>query len=267
MKAVDLLIHSLRQVFGNLGGVLKVTGLLYALQVAVMFLLSPGMMMGGGFAMGGDGMGGGMVLAGFAAAIASVVIGLWMAVAWHRYILKSELNGSPLPPFQGDRVLAYFGYSLLVGLIVVPVVLVLMVLIFPILVPEMRTLDPVRIMERSFQLKVALVMSAFYIPLGALLFRLSSVLPAAAIGVPLGIGQAWEKTAGSTGTMIVLAFLVAAGLFIFDLPVSLGLVQGYWPVMIWLVASNWVKWVVGVSILTTIYGHYVEGRPLVTQAG
>jgi hypothetical protein len=267
MKAVDLMTHSLRQVSGNLGGVLKVTGLLYALQVAVMFLVSPQFMLAGGFAKSGDEVGGGMVLAGFLAAIASIVIGLWMAVAWHRYILKSELNGSPLPPFRGDRVLAYFGYSLLVGLIVVPVVLLLMFVLFPLLMPDMRTVDPASMMDGSFQLKIALIMSLVYIPLGALLFRLSSVLPAAAIGVPLGIGQSWEKTAGSTGTMIVLAFLVAAGVIVIDLPVTLGLLQGYWPVMIWLLASNWVKWVVGVSVLTTIYGHYVEGRPLITQAG
>jgi hypothetical protein len=181
--------------------------------------------------------------------------------------LQSELNGSPLPPFRGDRILAYFGYSLLVGLIVVPVVIVMMFLFFPLFMPDMRSVDPATLMDGSFQLKAGLIMSLFYIPLGALLFRLSNVLPAAAIGVPLGIGQSWEKTAGSTGTMIVLAFLVAAGVFIIDLPVTLGLLQGYWPVMIWLLASNWVKWIVGISLLTTIYGHYVEGRPLITQAG
>jgi len=32
--------------------------------------------------------------------------------------------------------------------------------------------------------------------------------------------------------------------------------------LLWTLATGWVIMVVGVSILTTIYGHYVEGRAL-----
>jgi hypothetical protein len=260
MKAFDLLTHAVRQVFGNLGGVIRVTGLLYALQVAVMLILAPTMMLGIRTM-------GGMALSGFVAMIVSIILSLWMAVAWHRYILKSELNDSPLPAFRGDRMLSYFGFSLLVGLIIVPVALILMLVVFPLLLPDMSQLDPRTMGSAGFQLRIALISLAIYVPIGALLFRLSNVLPSAAIGGELGIGQAWQKTDGSTGTMFALAILVALGVFVIDLPVTLGLIQGYWPVIIWLTVSNWVKWIVGISLLTTVYGHYVEGRPLVTQAG
>ena len=32
--------------------------------------------------------------------------------------------------------------------------------------------------------------------------------------------------------------------------------------VLWTLATGWVKMIVGVSILTTLYGHYIEGRAI-----
>jgi hypothetical protein len=42
---------------------------------------------------------------------------------------------------------------------------------------------------------------------------------------------------------------------------SINLVSGIW--LLWDVAFYWITTMLGISILTTIYGHVVEGRALV----
>ena len=258
MKAIEILIHSIRQVLGNLGVALQISAVLFLIQIGLIFALGvSGVILGGqdprtlppAFAW-----------AMFAALIVNIVTALWIAVAWHRFVLNNERPTGLLPTFRGDRIASYFGHSILVALVIMPVLLIIVILIMPLLYQFiMRAPEP-----KMWQ--ITLGMLVIYLPLAALLTRLSVILPAAALGTPMRLGEAWGKTSGTMLTMGILAVLVIGGGLLIDLPATLLFPTGSYLQMIWLILTYWIKVMVGLSILTTIYGHYVEGRPLVTQA-
>ncbi len=90
------------------------------------------------------------------------------------------------------------------------------------------------------------------------------MLPGAALepGVPVFSG--WEATRGATVTIlgvVALSVLFAVilefiGAQLFTNPTSI-------PALVYDLVKQWIVAMVGVSILTTLYGHYVEQRPLV----
>jgi hypothetical protein len=92
--------------------------------------------------------------------------------------------------------------------------------------------------------------------------RLSVSLPSVAVGEPMGSVEAWTKTndvwemiLGISIIVIVLNFAattIVTTLFS-GIPVVFGVLS---------IAVQWVSMMVGISILTTIYGHVIEGRSL-----
>ena len=62
---------------------------------------------------------------------------------------------------------------------------------------------------------------------------------------------------------MLLAIASAIGFFIINLPVLFWFPVGSLIASAWSFVSQWIVIMVGVSILTTLYGHYVEERPLV----
>ena len=95
-------------------------------------------------------------------------------------------------------------------------------------------------------------------------YRLAPMFPSAAIGQSVGVSQAWAATSGASGTIIVLAVVSAIASVVIDLPAELlaRLPVGMWLGFIWVGITGWVKLMVGVSILTTLYGVYVEKRTI-----
>jgi hypothetical protein len=94
------------------------------------------------------------------------------------------------------------------------------------------------------------------------LLRISPMLPSAAVGPRMGWRAAWDATKGATGTFFLLGLISGALAFGLNLipqtlsptalPVAL-LIGGL---------INAVVSMLGASILTTIYGVYVEKRRL-----
>ena len=251
MKGLEIFVHSVRQVFGNLGPALRISAVLYLVQVAGMVLL-------GGFDPSGAmfGMQTGQVdwPSLFATLALALVTGLWIAVAWHRYVLRVEQPGAAVPPFHGDRILSYLGNSLLIVLILIPVSIVLGLIVGLLASPFVSSAEP--------SLAVALVFGLLvYVPVVIIGYRLSVVLPASALGEPLGLGGAWAATQGEAGTILALALVSLVSAFVIDLPATYLL--GGIAAQLWTVATQWVVLMVGISILTTLYGHFVEKRPLV----
>jgi hypothetical protein len=95
-------------------------------------------------------------------------------------------------------------------------------------------------------------------------YRLAPLLPGAAIGKPVNVGEAWASTSGATGTILVLAVVSAIAAVVIDLPTELlqHLPAGTILVLIWVHITAWIKLMVGISILTTLYGVYVEKRDI-----
>jgi hypothetical protein len=94
-------------------------------------------------------------------------------------------------------------------------------------------------------------------------FRLSAILPAAALGTPIRWGKAWRVTKGHTWSFIAVALVVvvgAGGLEVFVAPMF---AKNLFLISLWKIVYGWVDLMVNVSILATIYGHDVEKRPLI----
>jgi hypothetical protein len=226
-------------VFGNLSAAIWVFGLLYIPIAAIDLIPSPVDRWRDGVWL--------LILAYLAALVVSYLLFFWSAVAWHRYILLGERTHALIPPFRRDRWAAYLRAVLRLGLIFVVMLLVTLFIIL-IVAP---LLSPATIELATYSLVfVVLVVSS----------RLAPVLPASAVGRDLSIREAWRDTRGATGAIAVATILFMIVATVLD---RIGVLLLAPPLdTVWLTITDWIATVVGIAILTTIYGHYVEGRPI-----
>jgi hypothetical protein len=253
VKGWELFLHSVKQVFGNMGAAVRISGLLFLVQAVATVFLGRSAMTGGpdGMANGPAAPSGALLLM----LIVTLVTSLWIAVAWHRYILRVEEPGSIIPPFYGQRLLAYLGYSLLIGIIVV-IPAALLGAFAGLILSAFHALGGGAMMVGTL-LWLILVL----VPIILLSLRLSPALPAAALGEPMGIKGAWAATEGAWPDLLVLAVIAGVASILIDLPALIGMGSGAF-VVLWSLLAAWVKMMVGASVLTTVYGHYVEKRQL-----
>jgi len=178
-------------------------------------------------------------------AVATLLV-LWVLVAWHRFILLEEAPTRFLPPFHFDRMLAYLGYVLLVSLLVV--------------LPSLALVTPL-IMMSQIGVLAFVGMGVVYVCAGIVFFRLSVILPASAIDRPLSLSQAWQATSGSFFGFLILLIVSV----VFQTAIN-WLVEAFSFIpMLHFALSVLVSALLGlinVSILTTLYGVFVEKREL-----
>ena len=101
-------------------------------------------------------------------------------------------------------------------------------------------------------------------------YRLGIILPAGSIGKPMTLSDAWTKTKGHSGTVVSLGILTFAASLLLQLPTFIDVSAAETPeagianpvTQIYTLVVGWVFTLIGVGILTTLYGHLVEGRPL-----
>lgn len=256
MKGWHIFTHSVRLVLNNLDAAFRVSLVLYCVTVAyhIAVFLNPPQMMDMPM---GDGMGETMRLpmvnpgtAGLLGILGllTVVAGLWIAVAWHRYVLLSEYPRGWLPRFDGGRMLGYLGRSLLIAILIGLAILVLMMPLgfLAIALPGLAALYPV-----------------LAVGVGSILFfRLGVILPAGAVDRKMTLGEAWDATKDGNSTVLVLAGLMMAGSLILQLPSMLNGDPGSIINLVYGIVVNWFATIIGVSVLTTLYGHFVEGRAI-----
>ena len=253
-----IFVHAIRLVIGHLGVALRIGGLLYVVQFATSFAVAF-------FALdhltSRNNFDPSYMVWLVPISVMVVVTNIWIAVAWHRYVLLDEMPGAVVARFNGDRIFAYFGKSLLLGLVAVPIVLVAGFAVAGV-VSALFAAGAVTSGPPSFI--IALVpLFLVYVPLAIILYRLALILPASAVGKPIRFGDAWSATRGASGTIVGLAILSVLCIVLLDLPTSL--LQGgplVWVGLVWQTLIGWVEVMVGVSILTSLYGHYVEKRPI-----
>ncbi|QFS84687.1 hypothetical protein FIU97_18155 [Roseivivax sp. THAF40] len=245
MKAWDIFSHSVRLVWRNRWDALRISGALYAAYavVQVIFLgsgTSPNGVEGDVTQMAPEEL---STL--FFAVLLQSVVTLWIAVAWHRFVLLEEYPAGWLPQFHGGAIFNYFWRSVAIVLAITLAIMVpvtLLVAIAPIL----------SVFAGFAALFLAIVMG----------FRLAPALPAAAMGQPVGFRDVWSATEGQTGTAIALAFIGVFAAFVIQLPVFV--VSAISPDLgnVLFIVLNWFVTLVSASILTTLFGHYVQGRPI-----
>lgn len=247
-----MFVHSVRLVLSDWRNAVKITGLLYLIYAVPTLLLGllfppptqPEQATAAVLSA---------APAGLLTLILAVVAFVWIAVAWHRYILLDEMPAGQFPEFNGQRLLNYGLYSIGLAFLGFIVSFVLAAIVGIVAVPLLG-------MVGAFITGVVGLAAALIIG-----YRLAPLLPAVAIGKPLTLGQAWEATNGANVPIIILAVLSAVAAIVIDIPAFvLGMAGpiGGFLALLWTLATGWVKMLVGVSILTTLYGHYIERRSI-----
>ena len=103
-----------------------------------------------------------------------------------------------------------------------------------------------------------------YFPIFVIGYRLSTALPAPAVASEAGAFMAgWDATKGQNDAFIGLGVISAAVLFLNGFVALYILSSSLVLFLAWTIVFNWLATMVALSILTTLYGHYIEKRPLV----
>lgn len=253
MKGLKIFTHSVAMVFNNFSMALRISAVLYLVTIGLTVLVGLGFVFDqralSSVIRAGTMPWGKLILVLFV----SVLGALWTAVGWHRYVLRNEVPTGLVPIFRGDRIFAYLGRSVQTTLIISLVGALVGVAAGVLGAVVSKGGAPMLVGTPAFPL-IIVVVSLF------LFYRFAAVLPAAALGEPLGVGEAWGKTSGNWAAFLVLALVSGAATVALKLPVLF--LSGPVAVLVWVVISGWVQAMVGVSIMTTIYGYFVEGREL-----
>lgn len=264
MNGMGVVQHGVSMLLRNLGPALRVSlgpVLIAVAAVAVLALLGLGSFnallgMGGGAEMTEEEAVAAMTQFGWGAVFGSLIAAVvwlfalsWVAVAWHRHVLLEEQSGL-LPPLHQNLVWPYLGRTILLALIT-------MVLAIPV----GFVLGFVLLGSQSLvMLFIGGVLT--WLALGWVAMRLSLVLPSRAVDKPLTFGESWAATAPASGgiLMIVLVLGVLNVLLGWLIPAVFG--SNILAALLGL-AVQWFTAMLGLSVLTTLYGHLVERRPLV----
>lgn len=184
------------------------------------------------------------------------------AVAWHRYILLGEQPRGFIIVGKRDRVLPYLIGTLIVGLFSI---LVALIFVF-----GLGILGAILI--GVLPNEIGLVLGLLFSLIGGALFytfilALSVSLPGIAMNNPLGIQGAIDATVPYYGKIFVVMLLVQACNVVLGVIPSL-LIAGqssitdinFILITIVNVIFYWFSAMLGIGILTVIYGFAVEGR-------
>lgn len=250
---INLFMHSVRLVLGDWRNALRVTGLLYliyAVPALILGLMAPQAQPG---ASPSEMMATMSAFApvGIITALLLAVVYVWLAVTWHRYVLLDEQPGGQLPAFHRSEILSYAGNAILLWLISVVVLFVVGLV-----------LSPLAFLGPLGGIIILIVAVSILLIIG---YRLGLVLPSRAVGQRLTFGEAWAATRGQSGTILVLAIVSAIAAVVINIPaIVLAFLPGIGTILaqIWQLGTGWITLVVGVSILTTLYGVYIEKRNL-----
>ena len=248
MQGWKILKHSWLQVFANMWAALRISAILFAIQVSFSLYLRKAM---DGSWVDNDDLRWILLLS----MLVSSITSLWIAVAWHRYILTGEISGGWLPKLKISRMWSYFLHNILiVGVAMVPLSFVFGIIIGVIWAISLHTLDIAEMIRTS---------SAYLsIPFFFIIVRLIPILPAAALGEKLTLKEAWKSTKGSTGTIALLLVIVVIFYSIATYYFT-PYVSGFsFLSVFWVVIVGWIRDIFGLSVISTMYGHYVEGREL-----
>ena len=243
-----IITHALRMVFSNIIPTLHVTAVLYLMTQAVSIignLISVGQVHTGGIMA--------QIEAGelFPTALfwvffifsmlVSIIATSWMAVAWHRYVLLGE-QSSFVPKYPKGLVGRYFFTALGATLLIMVPAIILLIFVG---------------MAVGYAIANPVVTIIFSIVFLYLLWRVTMTLPVLSVGNNMSIRDSWKHTAKLSapifGVSVIIGTLTTLAQF---LPTT---IPGAWIISILL---GWVSTVVGLSILTTIYGICVESREI-----
>ena len=257
MQGWNIFTHSVRMVFGNLGPALRISALLYLVYMIVnayfllnfaddLMQLQYSMSKGQIPTVLPSGLISTMVLN----FVVGLLTSLWIAVLWHRFVLLAQIPETIIPPLYMGMVLIYLGKTIQLSLMLAVVGVVIGTLLGLALGPMLGALAG---------------MSIPLILLGALLYlsyRLGLIFPAVALSETMTFKSSWEKTKSASGAIAQLAVIAVIFAILIQIPSNMNPDPTSTINLIYSYAVGWIAMMVGISVLTTLYGIYVEGREL-----
>ncbi|WP_371170179.1 hypothetical protein [Aliiroseovarius sp. 2305UL8-7] len=260
MTGSQLLKHSFGMIERNIGTAMRISLVLFLVSLA----LQVGMIvwMGAKAAVVANQGTAISVFASYIPSFTTLFLGAWVAVAWHRFVLLEEHNGGWLPHFHGREVMFYILWIVVLGLIYIVLILPLIFFFVTVAVGVEGgdTFSPATVAL----LALAGVVTMFVIVV--VLSRLSPVLVSRAVSNRLSLTEAWRATRGASKPiigfmLIMLLFLVVFGVVVSLIVMALKTAGLVLVVPIYLLFT-WFLMLLQISYMTTLYGHYVEGREL-----
>ncbi len=266
MLGIQIFLHSLRQVTGNIGMAVRVSGwfvLLVVIGITGIF----SMVFSNPTQPSFDGM---ATLLVFGLLIFFIWGGSLIAVVWHRYILLEEVPQGAIPYRSGLNIWTYFWYTFGIAIIMIVVATILSVMLAMLIFPDTV-------------LKSAILSIIVGSVVVVLFYRLALILPAVAIDSTLSLWDAMQATRSALGPILVLAVVVvvfntvlseiAGFLFNGDQANTMLRVVNDQVVYTEITASSimyfiaagaiqWFSLMLSVSILSTLYGYFIEKRGL-----
>jgi hypothetical protein len=246
----EIVRHSFAMLFRNLGNAARVSFGPILLAVLVVFLIATLLDVSAArivFDTARGTMSPGVALAVLLIAVVFLFVSAWIAVSWHRFILLEDYPGL-LPALAGRPVWPYLGKTILLGLLMI--VAMIPALIVTSLLSGLFGGSPA--IFSILGIGLALYFSYIWL-------RLGLVLPATALGRPMGFTEAWRSTAPHANAIL------GTGALLIVINSGVALVSTLMPAAISLLldlVSSWITVMVGTSVLTTLYGVIVERRSL-----
>ncbi|WP_309666412.1 hypothetical protein [Tabrizicola sp.] len=258
MKGFDVMKHATLQIVRNPGTVLRI----FAPPLALSFLLV--WLMGLQFILSqvhfNNALMRGLVPWGKVSlvTVGGILVFVWSAVAWHRFILLVERPQGVRPTVQAAVFGLFLGKALLIGILSA-----LITILFGVIVGVVYGFSA-GITKAGPGWFTHVVAFALGFPVLALVLRIAPVLPGVAAGEGTSVRDAWNATAGQFWVLLtVLGGLITFSLGLDWLAFKMAMTPFSAVGFIWVSVSLSLKSVLALSVATTIYGHYVEKRPLV----
>ena len=231
-------------VWTNLGAAIRATAVPFGLMAALPYAFA--------LMLGRDAGNAGAL--GLLGAILTGLLFAWGAVAWHRYVLLEEGPRPVAAPSFGSLV-GYLWAGIRVGammlLLLVPIVLMMLV--------GAKGVEGLLQPERLWLLE--LLAFGVSVLIGYAGLRFSMVLPAAAIGRSMTLRESRIATSGSKDAVLVSALLIGVLQAVLQSTGSTLLEVGATGLVLSIIIT-WMSAMIGLSILTALYGVLVEGRPV-----
>lgn len=257
MQGWNIFIHSVRMVFGNLGPAMRISGLLYLVYMLMnaYFILNYSddlMVLQSLMAVGlmPPELPNGLVLVMALNFAVWLLTSLWIAVLWHRHILLSQSSEMIVPHLFTGVIARYLGktiqLALMLSVVGFALGMLLGVAVGPLLGPLAATTIPL-------------------ILLGVLLYlsyRLGLVFPAIALDQTMTFKASWEETKSASGAIAQLAVIAVVFVIIIQIPSNMNPDPTSIINLVYSYVVGWIAMMVGVSVLTTLYGVHVEGRKI-----
>lgn len=258
MLGLKLFFHAVRMVINNLGAMLQIFALPLLVVLAVLMAFSAYIGLGPFFVFSGQSVRFNNMSGGFMVVFFGTILVIWVAlmngvVHWHRFILLSETPNALMLRLSWRQAAKYIiGGILIVLLLILPIWLISMV--------AGRIAVSFAVQGDLWVARGIMVV----VNLGFMIFflALSPILPAAAIDQKFKLGDALAAMSGTLGTLLVCAVSLSVTQWGAALATQ---TLASWSVQLAVIGNVLVgglTGMIGVSLITTLYGHFVEERSL-----